>query len=180
MVIAAMFLGIVGVTVGRGFLNARRVEGRTNVVTDVQYALDILSKDVRTADPIVAASATSLTVTVWRSGVCSIRTYAVTATPTAAAAVRAGYRNTGRAFTVTTKGCHAGAVAGAPRVLVLAVPAGHTVFRYATKDGVTIPAPVAADLPTIARVTATVAGALLDSQDKPAFTTDITVRNAVT
>lgn len=179
MVIASMFLGIVGITVGRGFLNASRVEGRTSVVTDVQYALDTLSKDVRTADPVVSAAANSLSVIVYRSGVCSIRTYAVVAKATGAGAVRAGYRKTDQALTAASRACTPGAVDGAARSLVLAVPAGGTLFRYADKDGVAIATPTAADLPRIARVTVTVTGALRDSQDRPSFTTDITVRNAV-
>src|SRR3978361_1847675 len=88
MMLSTMLLFIVG----RGFLQNFRTMGqaqsRSEVTVRIQNALEVISRDIRVADPlaavpptsaIVSGTATTLTVNVVRANQCSQRTWSLTA-----------------------------------------------------------------------------------------------------
>ncbi len=176
MSIASILFGLAGVTMVRGFAVTARAQDHIFTVTDTQYALDALSRNVRVADPLSAGSAQSLTAQVRRAGQCRAITYAFVTT---AAAPPAGYRSTGRALTSSELPC-SGVGTPTVRVLIPAVPVGSGSFTYYAR-GSTAPltAPLSAtDLPRAARIAVSVASAARGTTRSSVIATDIYVRNA--
>jgi prepilin-type N-terminal cleavage/methylation domain-containing protein len=84
LVVAMTIMGVVGAVVCAGVLSAmqdqRRAQSRLDAITTTQRALERVTKDLRAADPLVAADARSVTTLVYHGTSCQQRRYYVDAT----------------------------------------------------------------------------------------------------
>lgn len=77
LLVVLVILGIIGTIVTSTIVNSmqatRREQDRVFTVATAQTALERLSRDVRTADPLVAANLNDVTMLVYRDGHCQQR-----------------------------------------------------------------------------------------------------------
>lgn len=177
MVVATVLLSLVVGVVTTTFGSSKKIQAHVSVVRDVQLAMDRVSRDVRVANPVTAASAAAMTVKVQRAAACSLVTYAVTTS--GATATLSGYSATGNAFTASTATCAAPTVVTSTTILLRAVPTTASPFTFTNKDGTAIGPTFATqtDLNAITRVVITLQG--VDNSNRvQAMTTAVDVRNA--
>lgn len=88
LLVAMIIMGVIGAVVSAGVLSAmqdqRRAQSRLDAITATQRALERVTKDLRAADPLVAADAKSVTTLVYHgtpgvNGACQQRRYYVDA-----------------------------------------------------------------------------------------------------
>jgi len=84
LLVTMILMGVIGSVVTAGVVSAmqdqRRATSRLDAVTSTQRALERVTKDLRAADPLVAADAQSVTTLVYHGTSCQQRRYYVNAT----------------------------------------------------------------------------------------------------
>jgi prepilin-type N-terminal cleavage/methylation domain-containing protein len=84
LLVTMVLMGVIGSVVTAGVVTSmrdqRRAQSRLDAVTTTQRALERVTKDIRAADPLVAADATSVTTLVYHGTQCQQRRYYVDAT----------------------------------------------------------------------------------------------------
>ena len=84
LLVAMIIMGVIGAVVSAGVISAmqdqRRAQSRLDAITATQLALERVTKDLRAADPLVAADARSVTTLVYHGTACQQRRYYVDAT----------------------------------------------------------------------------------------------------
>jgi prepilin-type N-terminal cleavage/methylation domain-containing protein len=84
LLVAMIIMGVIGAVVSAGVLSAmqdqRRAQSRLDAITASQRALERVTKDLRAADPLVAADARTVTTLVYHGTACQQRRYYVDAT----------------------------------------------------------------------------------------------------
>jgi prepilin-type N-terminal cleavage/methylation domain-containing protein len=183
LVVAMTIMGVVGAVVCAGVLSAmqdqRRAQSRLDAITTTQRALERVTKDLRAADPLVAADARSVTTLVYHGTSCQQRRYYVDATNRLVQEV-AKYPAS------TTCANRTGALgAASSRVLVTKVvnTAAQPVFVYQRIDPaqaalVTVTTPVASTLVSLVdSVTINVKAGLKFGQQPVVVQTAVDLRN---
>jgi prepilin-type N-terminal cleavage/methylation domain-containing protein len=83
LLVTMIIMGVIGAVVSAGVLSAmqdqRRAQSRLDAITSTQRALERVTKDLRAADPLVAADARSVTTLVYHGTACQQRRYYVDA-----------------------------------------------------------------------------------------------------
>jgi prepilin-type N-terminal cleavage/methylation domain-containing protein len=142
MLIGSALFAVVPYTITQTFASNTRATAHVSVVTDVQLAVDRVSRDVRVANPIVAATTTSLTSRIYRAGTCTLVTYAVTSVPLVDLTA-SGYRATGNSLTSSTALCSAPNTVTSTGVLIRAIPTTAMPFSYLDANGAAVLPPFA-------------------------------------
>jgi type II secretory pathway pseudopilin PulG len=176
--LAVMFMvGIIGTVVGMaiilGLRSTRQQQNRSTVVSQVQTALDRMERDLRTADPLQTATATSISMTVNRLAGCLVKTYSL---------------NTGTGtLTEAQSNCSGGT--STTRTLVTGLTNNATSNPLFTYYGATCPAtgvaagsvstlaPPIGDLTEVRRVTVSVTAGLAEKRAPFKAQTDVELRN---
>jgi prepilin-type N-terminal cleavage/methylation domain-containing protein len=83
LLVTMIIMGVIGAVVSAGVLSAmqdqRRAQSRLDAITATQRSLERVTKDLRAADPLVAADARSVTTLVYHGTSCQQRRYYVDA-----------------------------------------------------------------------------------------------------
>jgi len=183
VLVAMTLMGVVGAVVSAGVLSAmqdqRRQTSRLEGLTTSQRALERVAKDVRAANPLVAADANSITVLVYRGGACQQRRYYVDATQRLVQEIAK--------YTASTTCRSRTGVPGAATTNVLtknvANPVATPVFGYQRIDPaqaalVAVPTPAAASVVSLVdKVTISLRTGLKHGQNPVVVGTAIDLRN---
>lgn len=181
LLVVIILLGVIGGITLAASLAAmrtqRQAENRTAQLTAVETALERITKDIRVADPLVAADAQDLTLDVFHNGACEQRRYYVSggqllmstqAWPTSSACAT----KSGSLGSATTQ------------VLVSQVVTGSSpLFSYARVDAVSdevvqVASPVAAGaVSQVRRVDVTVVAALQGGHPNITLSSGVDLRN---
>jgi prepilin-type N-terminal cleavage/methylation domain-containing protein len=188
LLVAMIIMGVIGAVVSAGVLSAmqdqRRAQSRLDAVTATQRALERVTKDLRAADPLVAADAKSVTALVYHgtpgvNGACQQRRYYVDATNQLVQEIAKYPASTTCADKTGTLGT------ASSRVLVKTVvnTAAEPVFAYQRIDPaqsalLTVTTPVASNLVSLVdSVTINVKAGLKFGQQPVVVQTAVDLRN---
>ena len=174
LLVVIVLLGVVGSIVMGSLMLAmkstRQHQNRTYSTEDVQTQVERMARDIRVADPIRAASATSMTVDLYRGTSCvrqqwsiSGTTLQVTATTYSTWAACSKYPATVAAVSTTTRAA----------LTDLTNPAA-TIFTYENSSGATLTNPAVSQ---IAVVHITLSKKVGEKSTSVSFSTSVGVRN---
>ena len=179
LVVAIMLLAVLGTVVSTGIIRTLQVSrqdaSRTAAVQDSQKALERISREIRVADPIVAADSNHLQLDVYRGGNCLRFDWIVS-----------GTNLLQRQLTYTGKAAGACPAVGATansdsgsRVFLTRLNTGSSIFTYYNAAGTAIPAPVsAASLSSIRRVTVSLSQTQSEGRAGTSVQTSVDLRNS--
>ena len=169
LLVVLLLVGIVGTialnAVVSGMHATEKGNGRVAALADLQKGVERISKEIRVASPIIAASDSEITVQVFREG--ARRTYTYT------------YGVGGLTETVTryaSEEATAAVVAETDQVLVEDTVAVSAPFRYFDDAGNELD-PDTADIDSVYRVSITVSRSAKRSTEPMSITTDVFLRN---
>jgi len=183
LLVVVVIMGIIGTIVSATIISSlqatRREQDRVFTISTAQTALERLSRDLRTADPLTAANLNDVSMQVYRAGYCEQRRYWVDST---------GQLLMSRApYTAASTSCStaSGATATATTQVLMTnagVDSTTLIFRYYTVNPnaalTELSAPVAAtDLAHVDRVELTIKGVLSENGSPVFLTSSIDLRN---
>jgi prepilin-type N-terminal cleavage/methylation domain-containing protein len=169
LLVVIMLVGVVSTIAMNAVISGMRTtekgNGRVAALADLQKGVERISREVRVASPIVAATASELTVTVYRGGAKRDYTYTY-----------GGGNLTETVVRYESEAADAAVVGESESVLVDDVVTVAAPFQY-FDDGGTELDPATLDVDDIHRVTVTISRSARRSQEPMSVTTDVFLRN---
>lgn len=168
MILLSVVGAIIATTMIGGMRNTRQTQNRAYSVAAIQVQLERIARDLRVADPIRAASTSSITVDDYRGGVCSRRQWVASGTTLTLTTM------TFATWAACTKYPSTSTPTSTTTATALSSLASTSVFSYRDSTGATLTAPSPAQ---IATVDITLKQSLPEGRAGVTFTTSVGVRN---
>ena len=168
LLVVCLLLGVVGSIVASGLISGMRADRKTrariDVTADMAKGVDRMTKQIRVASPVVAFTASSISVETYRNNLRYRYTYAYDATAKTVTETLATYASASAVTPSSTTS----------QVLLTNITNGSTaMFRYYDRDGA-----VATAVKDVARVEVSVVETPTGDQQAPiGYSTSVFLRN---
>jgi len=175
LTVVMMLLGIVSAIVSTTMIGAmrstRQQQNRSYAVAGIQDQLERISRDLRVADPVRAASANSITVDLLKGSTCLRRTWALSGTSLVVTTVTYAAWASCSVFPATVTATSTSTVTALQQV----GNGGTPLFTYADGIGNALASPTVTQ---IGNVAVTLVQTVPEKRVAPSFTTSVGVKNA--
>ncbi len=171
MVLLTVIGGIVSTTMIGAMRSTRQHQNRVFAVQDLQTQLERISRDLRVADPIRAASANSITVDLYRGSTCVRRSWTLASGVLTASSTTYSAWSACGPFPAT-----ATPVSSVNSTALRSVGNGATpLFSYSDGTGNVLATP---NVNSIGNVAITLVQTVPEGRAAPTFTTSVGIKNA--
>lgn len=172
IILLAIISGIVSTAMIGAMRGTRQHQNRSYAVSSLQTQLERVARDIRVADPVRAASATSVTFDLYKGATCVRRTWSVVNGALTVASTTYAAWSSCAAYPAT-----ATPTSSSTTTAIAALGNGATpVFTFA--DGIGAPLPSTPTLSSIGSIAVTLVQSVPEGRVGPTFSTSVGVKNA--